>query len=124
MVTRVPQSKFFSYSWSLVYVDFLGHDKNSPIRHDLLHRFDWCMGGELTRFAIGTRSSCVFIPTMQRLPFGLLCLDREMGTLDGIIDQCRKNRWEKISAISERDPSTLEKKAGEVKGVEVVIVTE
>ena len=97
--SKPSDDKIWGCGWIGFNVAFEG-----PGHSNFLHLIDWKLGGVLSRFLISMQKGPVFVPTMGRLNFGLLCLDRApLRPLNYLLDQAEKCHWEKVLFVTEED---------------------
>ncbi len=92
-------------AWDCVWIGFTRRVGSLPIHGRDLHLIDWQMGGTLSRFVMNGDAGPVFVPTMRRLPFALLCLEKigeapALG-IELVAASAVKNEWKKLLFMSE-----------------------
>ena len=101
-VKRIHDEPSLNDNWDCVWVGLSKSREPRPFNARVLHLIDWGLGGNLSRYLLSAEEALVFVPTMGRLPFALLCVDRmPFRDLGQIAEQATKNRWSKMLFIVE-----------------------
>ncbi|MBI1861787.1 MAG: hypothetical protein HYR96_12805 [Deltaproteobacteria bacterium] len=102
MVKRTKDAEVLTEAWDCVWIGLSGREEMRPLSGRLIQWIDWQMGGTVSRFVLSGEQAPVFVPTMARLPFPLICLDREpFAEASQLVDQMVKNGWAKVLVLTE-----------------------